>query len=169
MHGVFALLRSAEYTSPHSHAWDPSAHLGVDDVLWGADGSLSIRIESSKTDPFKSGVHIHLTELDSQLCPVDALRKYLSVRGLGRGPFFVFSDGSFLTRAQRSSLIKLCFPQVSLVTHSFCIGGATAAARAGLPDSLIQLLGRWKSNTFKKYIRASLHLEIAGHSAISRG
>ena len=31
--------------------------------------------------------------------------------------------------------------------HSFCIEAATAAAAAGLEDSLIQTLGRWQSTT----------------------
>ena len=33
--------------------------------------------------------------------------------------------------------------------HSFYIGAATAVAKAGLGDSLIQTLGRWKSSMFK--------------------
>ena len=44
---------------------------------------------------------------------------------------------------------------LNLNTHSFCIGGATAASAAGIPDSTIQILGRWSSNAFKNYIRFS--------------
>ena len=33
--------------------------------------------------------------------------------------------------------------------HSFHIGAATAVAKAGLSDCLIQTLGQWKSSVFK--------------------
>ena len=36
---------------------------------------------------------------------------------------------------------------------SFRIGAATVAGRNGIPDHLIQELGRWKSNAFQSYIR----------------
>lgn len=39
-------------------------------------------------------------------------------------------------------------------THcSFRISAATAAAKAGLEDSQICILGRWNSSTFLAYIR----------------
>ena len=40
-----------------------------------------------------------------------------------------------------------------LTGHSFRIGAATAAATAHIPDHIIQLLGRWKSDSYKRYIR----------------
>ena len=36
--------------------------------------------------------------------------------------------------------------------HSFRIGAATAAAVVGLPDWLIQAMGRWSSDCYKRYI-----------------
>ena len=41
-------------------------------------------------------------------------------------------------------------------SHSFCIGAATMAAQVGLPDSTIQLLGRWRSSVFTRHLRPSV-------------
>ena len=35
------------------------------------------------------------------------------------------------------------------------IGGASAAASAGVPDSTIQILGRWSSDAYRRYLRIS--------------
>ena len=147
----FALLRSAEYTSKSATSWDPSSDLSVCDVFWGKTGDITLFIKASKTDPFKSGVRIQLTRLNSPLCPVTALREYLAVRGLS-GPLFVFSDGSHLTRHRLSGLIQQCFPNMSLDTHSFRIGGASLAAQSGIPPLLMQKMGRWRSTAFLRYI-----------------
>ena len=41
---------------------------------------------------------------------------------------------------------------MNLNTHSFWIGGASSAASMGKPDSTIQVLGRWASNTYRTYL-----------------
>ena len=41
-------------------------------------------------------------------------------------------------------------------SHSLRIGGASVLAAAGLPDYMIQLIGRWKSLAFLTYIRSNL-------------
>ena len=52
-------------------------------------------------------------------------------------------------------------------SHSFRIGAATIAACNGIPDHLIQALGRWTSNAYQLYIRtpsealASLSLQLS--------
>ena len=38
--------------------------------------------------------------------------------------------------------------------HSFRIEAATLAAESGFSDAQIRLLGRWRSNAFRKYIRS---------------
>lgn len=49
-------------------------------------------------------------------------------------------------------------------THSFRIGAATSAHDAGISDANIQMLGGWKSNAYKSYIRTPRE-ELAKFSA----
>lgn len=39
--------------------------------------------------------------------------------------------------------------------HCFRIGASTTAAANGVGDATIQILGRWSSDSYKKYIRVS--------------
>ena len=48
---------------------------------------------------------------------------------------------------------------------SFRIGAATAAAQAGVEDSVIQLLGRWSSAAFLAYIRTPRE-DLARYSSV---
>ena len=53
-------------------------------------------------------------------------------------------------------LLRTCFPNAPTInSHSFHIGGASAAASAGVADSTIQILGRWTNNAYHRYIRIS--------------
>ena len=66
---------------------------------------------------------------------------------------FTFKNGTFLTRAKFATIIKQRFPSIHLNTHSFRIGGASAAFAAGVPEATIQVLGRWSSDAYRAYIR----------------
>lgn len=52
----------------------------------------------------------------------------------------------------RQALAQQGVDSTGITGHSFRIGAATAAARAGLEDSLIQTLGRWHSGAYLRYI-----------------
>lgn len=49
-------------------------------------------------------------------------------------------------------------------THSLRSGGANALALSGYSDREIQKMGRWRSATFKEYIREELNIYAAGMS-----
>lgn len=73
-------------------------------------------------------------------------------------PLFRLADGSPVSRAilidKLSMTIKYCGLDPSRYKgHSFRIGAASFAADAGMSDSQIRALGRWKSDAFHKYIR----------------
>ena len=46
--------------------------------------------------------------------------------------------------------------------YSFSIGAATAAAAAGVEDSLIKTLGRWESSIYQTYVRVPRDQQLIG-------
>lgn len=149
----FGLLRASEYLSSHKHHHDPSITLLVGDVRVHQNSShIILTIKKSKTDPFRKGCAIKIWANHTTLCPVQALLGLLALHP-GQGPLFMFADGSYLTRRSLSDIIKKHFGTTNLNTHSFRIGGASAAHAAGVPDSTIQALGRWASDAFRAYLR----------------
>lgn len=86
-----------------------------------------------------------------------ALIEYANVHPSSVGPLFVFQDGRYLTRRNFVNALNKFKPDhvADVSSHSFRIGGATAAAAAGYPQWLIQALGRWASDCYKEYIRVS--------------
>ena len=51
-------------------------------------------------------------------------------------------------------LLKVCGVNGDYTGNSFRIGAATTAAGVGIPDHLIQILGRWSSDAYELYIRS---------------
>ena len=89
---------------------------------------------------------------------VQIILDYLSLRGSRPGPLFRLVDGSPVSRAifidKLSMAIKYCGLDPSRYKgHNFRIGTASYAADAGMSDSQIRALGRWKSDAFHKNIR----------------
>lgn len=74
------------------------------------------------------------------VCPVAPTRVRETERGPAAGPFFVRRDGSPLLKAFLMSRVRQALETLGVdpwhyAGHSFRIGAATAAARAGLEDS----------------------------------
>ena len=149
----FGLLRCSEFVSPTISSYGINTLL-VSDVIISSDCSyISLHIRVSKTDPFRAGCRIHIGSTSDHLCPVNAIRSYLLCRSHHSGPLYVFRDGSFLSRSRLHSFLVRCFGHSSLInTHSFRIGGALALAAAGIQNATIQVLGRWSSNCFTRYL-----------------
>ena len=80
------------------------------------------------------------------------------MRGTKLGPFFILSDGKYLTRDRLVKAIRdgLSLAGINLADyggHSFRIGAATTAAQIGIQDSTIKTLGCWQSSAYMLYIR----------------
>ena len=153
----FGMLRSSEYTSPNNTTFLSNSTLQVTNISFSPDLSfVSILIKHSKTDSFRHGCTIRLAAVSSDLCPVAALLRYLRYRHYSVGPLFVFQSGIYLTRHHIVTLLHDALPHVSNInTHSFRIGRASTASLAGIPDSLIQVMGRWSSDAYHRYLRVS--------------
>ena len=82
---------------------------------------------------------------------------YLVLRGDAPGPLFLFQSGQPLSRSVltdwlRQIMVSARIPS-NFSSHSFRIEAATVAAHNGVPDHLIQSMGRWSSNAYQLYIR----------------
>ena len=157
----FGFLRVSEFTIPGDSTYDPACHLSLNDIAVDSRANprlLQLLLKQSKTDQFKQGVTVDLGATDNPVCPVKAVLSYLEKRSTRPGPLFITSEGKDWTRRMfcaslKSVLHKLKLDQHSYNTHSFRIGAATSASLAQLSDTHIQILGRWRSNAFKSYIR----------------
>ena len=150
----FGFMRISEFTSARAKSFNSQDTLCIPDIKQSDDLSYLIHIKASKTDPFRSGVHIRLAPNNTTLCPVQAMRSYLLVHKTNTGPVFTFTSGHYFTRQSFSRVLQELKPDnPNISSHSFRIGAATTAANMGFPRWLIKSLGRWNSDCFREYIR----------------
>ena len=151
----YGFLRVSEYTSPYVSSYNPATTLCYQDISIISSSEVSVHIKASKTDPFRSGMHISIHANHSPLCPVHAIIKYINQHTNKAGPLFMWHNGRFLTRSGLATVLHRIKPThiKNMSSHSFRIGAASTAAAAGHPRWLIQSLGRWSSNCYKDYIR----------------
>lgn len=110
------------------------------------------KVKGSKTDPFRQGISVTVGRTGDDLCPVKAMLAYLAVRkGEPGAPLFLYQDGTPLTRSKFVGVAVSAsgLPKGEFAGHSFRAG----ATVAGVEDSLIQTLGRWRSSAYLLYIR----------------
>ncbi|XP_062587031.1 uncharacterized protein LOC134248642 [Saccostrea cucullata] len=157
----FGFLRCGEFTVLSDSHYDD--YVSIQDVICH-DSFVALTLRKSKTDPFRNGVQIKLFKTQTDVCPVNAVVKYLKLRSevfkSQPLPFFVTKEGSILTRAIFIDTLKVILSQLGLNSdlyngHSFRIGAATTAQEARIEDHLIKTLGRWSSNCYTTYIHTS--------------
>ena len=168
----FGFFRLGELLVTSPTDFNPRLHLtwgdlAVDDLH--APRMVKFHLKRSKTDQLGRGVDVVMGRTNLDLCPVAAVLAYVANRGDSRGPFFLTTTKSTLTKAVfvmelRKLIAALGLPDSNYTGHSFRIGAATSAALAGVEDSTIQLLGRWQSAAFLRYIRTP-HERLAAISA----
>ena len=92
-----------------------------------------------------------------EFSPVSAIVDYLQSRPKAKY-LFVLNKGQPVPRLSFVTVLKKCvakcqFDAKRITSHCFRIGGATYAARRGLPILTIKRLGRWRSDAFVQYLR----------------
>lgn len=117
-------------------------------------------IAQSKTDVFHEGATVALSANGGDLCPVRWLREVLAnaPRKDPDAAVFQRADGSPASYDDLQAFIKaLCasagLDSARFSTHSLRIGGATTLMKLGFAADAIQKLGRWVSDSYKRYLR----------------
>ena len=109
----FGFLRVSEFTVPSQQSCEPFYHLSLSDIAldnWYATITVRLQIKLSKMDPFRKGAYIYLAKTNQQISPVQAIVRYLTIRGRKKGALFITSNGSMLTRdIFTSALTKILY------------------------------------------------------------
>ena len=144
----FGFMRSGELTTSATQASTQEPPLRLSDISVDSHVNpqvLVVWLRHSKADPFGAGVRIYLGRTGSvysaQLLPC-----------WGTSPCDRQHQGRF-SNTRTDHLSQAGTDTSNYSGHSFRIGAASAAAQAGYSDSLIQTLGRWKSDAFRLYLR----------------
>lgn len=141
-----------------------------------SDGFISIFIEKSKMDQLRDGQSVVIAQSHSSLCPVALLRLYISSSHISLdSDEYIFRPISASKSCKRLVSVnkplsystyresfKKSFRDIvpditTFSTHSARSGGATSAAKFGVPDRNFQRHGRWASVSAKNtYVKDSL-------------
>ena len=119
------------------------------------DGHLELTLPASKTDPFRQGVTLTIAATGDAACAVAALERLFHEWPASLSAPLFSINGSF-TRERVTTMLRQTLTAVGIdghySGHSFRRGAATSARIAGLSEDDIQLLGRWKSDSYRLYI-----------------
>ena len=129
---------------------------------------MTLLLEPSKADIYRSGHWIYISKLNSVLCPVKITQKYMQkTKILKRRSEYLFrgvvkkNSGYRLRGINKtitynrvrenvlSILKKLGLSSEDYGLHSMRAGGCTMATHLGVKETFIKKHGRWKSDRVK--------------------
>ena len=152
------------------------AFLRCCDVKFFDGKYVELFIAKSKTDIYRNGKTVMLAKTGHITCPFSLLSRYVQVANIdlssnlklfrtlhfsrSKVSYALRSTGISYTRAREVVLDAFCqlgYPAKLFGLHSLRSGGATAAANAGVTDSLFKRHGRWQSDKAKDgYVKDNL-------------
>jgi hypothetical protein len=128
------------------------------------DSYLSLFLSKSKTDQYRQGSEVVISEGNTNACPLKVLRRYLvsanvdlesddfvfkpAFRSKGKCALIHKSKAISYTRVRETVLSRLreVCGDANIGLHSMRAGGASMAARASVSDRCWKRHGRWKSD-----------------------
>ena len=152
--GFFGMLRIGEITASKGAA-NPA--ITLDSLDW-KKGHLEVKLWRSKSDRTARGTTVVIPKTGSAICPHGTLKAYLEVRPrqVG-GPLFLWADGYPLSGVELRKELQAGCRRAGVTGningHSLRIGGATALAEKGVSVERIMELGRWKSDSVRRYLK----------------
>ena len=119
------------------------------------DDYIELTLPASKTDPFRQGVTLTIAATGDDACAVTALQRLFHDWPAPLSTPLFQIGGSF-TRQRLTETLRETLIAVGIDGHYtgyfFRRGTATSVREAGLSEDEIQLLGRWKSDSYRLYI-----------------
>ena len=122
---------------------------------------IRLRLKSPKEDRVGSGLWLEIFGNNTMLCPVRAVKKWLSVAikpQVGQ-PFFRLKSGDNFTGKDLNKILSKITASISdsmggvVRAHSFRSAIPTQMGLMGFSNEDIQAQGRWTSGAFKAYIK----------------
>jgi integrase len=174
--GVFGLLRLGEILDLlfSDISFEVSAHTTT---------CMVVNIKKSKTDQFRKGARVRvfmLPDTASDICPVRAMRAWLSVRSPTTPGISLWQrpPAKKLTRADVVDPLQELVRRFALANgldwdpsqfsgHSLRRGGASGLFAAGVSAEIIRIMGRWKSECYKLYLETSHSLLLGAQLAMA--
>ena len=163
---LFGMLRCGEFTNTTQESMMRIRHITFKKDMEMKTYAMKVFLPASKTDIYRQGVTLTIpcTCQQCEICPVHEtlhlieLYKKHSMACKPENALFFFPNNHILNRKDVANMLKFLCGEINLEPskysgHSFRKGGATSLAVNKAPDWVIQLLGRWKSSSYKRYIQ----------------
>jgi hypothetical protein len=183
-YGFASFSRGCEFAldSGRGECHDPTQHVTPLDVVpvRQAGGELHLRVRMRKRKDLRvlRGKHSEVLlagggeVIDPVLEMVEWLRRRRALGLPEDGPLFCWPSGAGFTVREVRDAVKAVMQAAGrdpskYGAHSLRIGAATAALAAGVSPQLIRLMGRWSSDVYEIYCRASLQSALMVGSVIT--
>ena len=180
---LFHTLARLGSVLPASLRTKPQFFLSRDCVNSSAEGMLVTMLHTKTIQFGERLLHIPLVRTGGILCPVQAFQRHLSLLGSltsmkAATPAFLYKDSASRLRWLTGSKFISTFRALAIRAgdhegaaysgHSFRRGGASWAFKAGVPGELIQILGDWSSDAYKRYLEFDMKNKLALSARFSR-